>query len=445
MKKSKLAVSAALITLLLSGSAMAASDAEVDLLRNDIQELKKDYEGRLRELEVKLSKLEKEKALSQQVAVASPATPSAKNSFNPAVGFVLNGKYASFSSQNSDINGFGVPEEGARGEEGIKLGESEFNASANVDDKFKSSLTVSFVNEDGSDGVEIEEAFVQTLPGSGLPTGMSIKAGRALWSLGYLNEQHTHVDDFTDRPLPYRIFLNNAYNDDGAEFSYILPTDLYTEVGGGIYRGDDYPFGSASGSEIGAWSAFARVGGDIGDDQTWRVGVSILSGDTEGRESNDDTVNFTGDTDLYITDFRYTWAPTGNPYEQELLLQGEYFYRNEDGNYDDTDAGTGAVAFDDHDSGWYVQGVYKFAPQWRCGYRYSQMISPNTPAGLVGSALDADGHDPDSHTVMVDWSNSEFSRIRLQYNHEDLSAGQADDQFMAQYIMSIGAHGAHKY
>lgn len=46
---------------------------------------------------------------------------------------------------------------------------------------------------------------------------------------------------------------------------------------------------------------------------------------------------------------------------------------------------------------------------------------------------------------MVDWSNSEFSRIRVQYNHESPGDGIEDDQILLQYIMSLGAHGAHKY
>ena len=447
MLKNKLAASAALIALLSSTSALAASDKDIEALRSEIQGMKQSYESRIKDLESKLSRMENEKASSKQ-AVAAPVVTGAQssaNSFNPAIGVILNGTYGAFSEKNTNIKGFATPGEGARGEEGFKLGESELNMSANVDDKFRGSLTTSFVNEDGKDGVEIEEAFVETLPGMGLPTGMSIKAGRALWTLGYLNEQHTHVDDFADRPLPYRVFLNNAYNDDGAEVSYVLPTDFYSEIGGGVFRGDDYPFGSASGSGVGAWSAFARVGGDIGDDQTWRIGGYMLSGETKGRTSNEDVVNFIGDTNLYIADLRYTWAPTGNPYEQEVLLQGEYFWHNEDGTYEDTDAGTGAVAFDDHATGWYAQGVYKFDPQWRVGYRYSQLQAPGTPAGLSGSLLDSGGHNPDAHAVMVDWSNSEFSRVRLQYNHENPAAGVNDDQLLVQYIMSLGAHGAHKY
>ena len=42
--------------------------------------------------------------------------------------------------------------------------------------------------------------------------GLNIKAGRAFWTLGYLNEHHAHADDFADRPLPYRAYLNKAFN-----------------------------------------------------------------------------------------------------------------------------------------------------------------------------------------------------------------------------------------
>ncbi len=451
MRNSKLAASAALITLLSSTSALAAPDSDIQALRAEIQSMRQTYENRIADLESKLKTVEKKQAAAPaQTAVAPVSTDTAgrktyDNSFNPSIGVILNGKYGSFSNGTSEIAGFGVGEEGERGKEGLAIDESELNFSANVDDKFSGSLTAAIVREDGEDKIELEEAFVQTLPGTGLPTGMSVKAGRAFWTLGYLNEHHTHADDFADRPLPYRVFLNNGFNDDGAQLSYVLPTDFYSEIGGGVFRGDDYPFGSSSGDGAGAWSAFARVGGDIGEDQTWRLGGYVLSGDTDGRASNEDVVTFIGDSNLYAADLRYTWAPTGNAHEQEVTLQGEYFWRNEDGTYEDTDAATGAVAFDDHSTGWYAQAVYKFDPQWRIGARYSQLASADTPAGLVGSALDADGYDPKAYSTMLDWTNSEFSRVRFQYNREELARGKDDNQFLVQYIVSLGAHGAHAY
>jgi len=445
MRNPSFAASAALINLLVNTTAYASSDSEIDAMKAEIQSMRQSYESRIAELESKLSKIESEKETTKRAAAPASAPTASANSFNPAIGMVLNGAYSAFSQKNSGIPGFAVPGEGARRAEGLKLGESELNFSSNVDDKFRGNLTASYVSEDGNDHLEIEEAFVETLPGMGLPTGMNVKAGRALWTLGYLNEQHTHADDFADRPLPYRVFLNNAYNDDGAEVTYVLPTDFYSEIGGGVFRGSDYPFGNASGSSAGAWSVFARVGGDIGDNQNWRAGGSVLSGNTDARTSNQDAVKFTGDTRLYVADLRYTWSPTGNPQEQEVLLQGEYFWRNEEGAYNDVATATGDVAFDDHTNGWYIQGVYKFLPQWRVGYRYSRLKSPDIPIGLLNSALDSGGHNPDAHAVMADWTNSEFSRVRLQYNHEELSPSQDDDQILLQYIMSIGAHGAHKY
>ena len=106
-------------------------------------------------------------------------------------------------------------EEGERGSEGLALGESELNFSANVDDKFYGSMTAAIVREDGEDKVELEEAYMETLPGAGLPDGARAKAGRAFWTLGYLNEHHAHGDDFADRPLTNRVYLNAAFNDMG--------------------------------------------------------------------------------------------------------------------------------------------------------------------------------------------------------------------------------------
>jgi hypothetical protein len=218
-----------------------------------------------------------------------------------------------------------------------------------------------------------------------------------LWNFGYLNEHHAHSDDFVDRPLPYRVFLNNRFNDDGIQLSYVLPTDIYTEVGGGVHRGDKFPAGSAIGESPSNYSAYARVGGDIGDNQSWRLGASMLASETPSRATNEDVLTFSGDSNLYATDLRYIWTPTGNSKEQEVILQSEYMFRSEDGTYNDTDAATGNVAFDDNASGLYVQGIYKFMPQWRLGARYSQLIAPDVPAGLVGSLVDSEGHDPKAY------------------------------------------------
>lgn len=436
------ATAIAVPALLAALPAYAASDAEVQAILSEIRSMKQSYEDRIKSLEAKIETLEKKKqAAAKTAAKASAPAQSTRtvkdNSFNPSIGVILNGRASSFTRKSSEIAGFGVGEEGERGREGLAIDESELNFSANVDDKFYGSLTAAIVREDGSDKVELEEAYVQTLPGIGLPDGSRIKAGRAFWTLGYLNEHHAHSDDFADRPLPYRVYLNKAFNDDGVEASYVLPTDFYSEIGGGVFRGDDFPAGGSA-SGLGAWSAFARIGGEIGDNHNWRAGVYTLQSDVNSRSSNEDMVTFIGHSDIYAADVRYTFAPTGNPRAQELTAQAEFFYRDEDGTYN-------SVPFDDSTFGWYGQLVYKFAPAWRVGARYSQLYPADVPAGLAGGELDANGHDPYTISVMGDWTNSEFGRIRLQYNHEKLDRGSGDNQFLVQYVMSIGAHGAHPY
>jgi len=300
------------------------------------------------------------------------------------------------------------------------------------------------VREDGSDKVELEEAYIQTLPGAGLPDGARAKAGRAFWTFGYLNEHHSHSDDFADRPLPSRVYLNGSFNDDGVEISYVLPTEFYSEIGGGVFRGDDFPAGGSA-SGLGAWSVYARTGGDIGDTQSWRIGAYMLQSDVNSRKTNEAMVTFVGENTLYAADARYTWAPAGNAKEQEFIAQAEFFIRDEDGTYNDASSGTGTLAFNDSSFGWYAQSVYKFAQAWRVGARYSRLHAPDTAPGFAGSALDSQGHDPHTYSVMGDWTNSESGRIRLQYNREKLDNGSADNQFLVQYIMSIGAHGAHPF
>ena len=54
-------------------------------------------------------------------------------------------------------------------------------------------------------------------------------------------------------------------------------------------------------------------------------------------------------------------------------------------------------------------------------------------------------HDPSAFAAMIDWTNSEFSRLRLQYTRESLSEDEHDDQIILQYVTSLGAHPAHTF
>ena len=269
--------------LLAVAAAEAQSPPTAEQLATQIDALKQDYEKRIAALEAQLAVMKAKPAAADEQAAPAPTMRSGDNSFNPAIGVVFAGMVSDFSEDESEgLPGFQVGHESGRPQEGLSLGHSEITMSGNIDDKFRGALTLGLHGDDHGDEVEVEEAYVQTLGGSGMPDGVRLKAGRALWTFGYLNEQHAHADDFNDRPLPYRAFLDGAYNDDGLELSVVLPGELYSEIGGGVFRGRDMPFGgSESGRE--AWSAYGRLGGDLGRNTAWRLGGYVLDGAAHGR------------------------------------------------------------------------------------------------------------------------------------------------------------------
>ena len=95
-----------------------------------------------------------------------------------------------------------------------------------------------------------------------------------------------------------------------------------------------------------------------------------------------------------------------------------------------------------------MQGVYQFHPYWRAGLRYDQLDegSYDLGPGLAGApGLAPPDFTPKRWSAMVDWSPSEFSRFRLQYNQDKSQQGITDNQWFLQYILSLGTHGAHKF
>ncbi|NTV10134.1 MAG: hypothetical protein HGA47_05095, partial [Zoogloea sp.] len=202
-------------------------------------------------------------------------------------------------------------------------------------------------------------------------------------------------------------------------------------------------------------TAFAHLGGDIDASSAWQVGLSHVHTDPQGRQFDDPLAGvtdvFTGRSRTWIADFVYKWAPEGNPRETNFKLQGEYFRRSEDGSLayrldaDGNPAAESSLAL--RQSGWYLQGVYQFMPQWRVGYRYDRLDSGTVNLGSLSTAEVPvlASYAPTRNSMMVDWSPSEFSRLRLQLARDNSRQGEPDNQVWLQYIMSMGAHGAHKF
>jgi hypothetical protein len=156
---------------------------------------------------------------------------------------------------------------------------------------------------------------------------------------------------------------------------------------------------------------------------------------------------FSGRSRVWIADAVYRWAPDGNPRQRNFKLQAEYLHARRDGELVVDTAGLAAPgSFRSVQSGWYLQGVYQFMPRWRVGLR-TERLRPGSPdLGANAGLLDPGAGTPRKHTLMLEHNPSEFSRIRLQLaNHRARGAGASDLQWLLQYQMSLGAHGAHGF
>lgn len=378
----------------------------------------------------------------------------ASNAFNPAISLTLDGRYVSYDNDSDyELPGFMLGGEAGRNDQGFQLGHNELSLSGNIDDMFYAKFTAAIAEHEGETEMELEEAVIQT---SGLGHGITIKAGRFYSDIGYLNNQHAHAWDFTDAPLVYSALFGNQLIDDGLQFSWIAPTDLFIRLGVETTRGERFPAGGASNDGRGAQSVFAEFGGDVGNSHAWQLGFSHWRADIEDRQSGGhahdeaatETPSFNGDSEISAIDMVWKWAPNGNKSERNLTLQGEYFIRDEDGEINMLGSEPlETSSYRGEQKGWYLQGVYQFKPRWRIGYRHDRLEADNQGNDLdvlAEAGLDDEGHTPKRDTLMLDYSHSEYSRIRLQYAKDD-SYEDSDSIIYLQYIVSLGAHGAHRF
>ena len=433
------------IFLFVSSYVNADINKEISDLKDEFKQIKEIYENKIEALEAKIEKLENNSVQEKMASEKSDSHEghqdhSDEDGFN--IEAVLNAKYTSYSlSGEAAIKGFGVAHEGERGKEGLAIGETELIINSDIGENFSGSVTAAIVREDGADKIELEEAYVESLEGASLIDNTFFKLGRAFWNIAALNPQHAHADDFADRPLPYRIFLNKAYNDDGLEASYLLGS---SEIGVGIFRGEDFPFGNTAATEgqgSDAWSIYYKSTFNMSNTEELAFNLYHLSGKSRAdnaRISTEDNVTFRGDSDLSVINIDYENSYSA---DSKFKISTEYFYRNQDGTFEDAEETTGEVNFDDNDSGYYIALVNKFNDNLSMGFRYSEMFAADTPTGLVGSALDSGSNDPEAYSAMSEWNFDSAAVLRLQLNHEKPQANVVDNQFMFQYIMYLGSGG----
>jgi hypothetical protein len=385
-------------------------------------------------------------------------------SFNPDVSAIVDLYYHADDSEEGishilgEMSGFGhVHSDGEHHhhgpDEGFNLRHLELQFSAEADPYFKGSAIAAI----DVDGAEMETAEIET---TSLPWGFKLKGGKFFSDFGYINARHSHEWDFSDQPLIHKLCLgDHGLNEKGLQLSWLAPTPFYLLAGVEALQGEnetmfaysgEAPLPSHDGPRLGV--GWLKVGPNLPGNHGLQFGFSGASGnhqeahDGDGDGTEDHWLD--GDSTFWGADVVYKYNSPQAYGQGDLILQGEYFSRSRDlelVGHDLAPQLIGNSRVDDQD-GYYVQAVYGFLPRWRGGLRWEQ-------AGLTNDSELPDGSRESFGSssrvgAMLDFTPSEFSRLRLQVNRGSYETAEGAEDVMEvylQWMVSLGAHGAHKF
>lgn len=501
MKRSLLGAAVA-ATLAAPLSASAADSAEMAEVKRMIEQMKADYEQRIEALEERLKAAElkaetaadtAETAKQASVAASAERKPSGMgavtsgSAFNPQISVILDGNY-----YNDDVDGEGTEllgmadgihhvhghddDHGHGGhshggaEEGFNFRSAEIAFSASVDHYFDATALM-VVDSDGE--VDLEEAYFKT---RSLPYGLKVKAGKFLSDIGYINNQHMHEWDFTDQNLAYLNLLgDHGLRDTGVQVTWLPDWEHYTLFGFEAFQGDQEKLGALAeddaieeaADEAGVdedalglddedegprlYTAFVKYAPDLGYDHALQLGAWGGYADQHQEIHEEPVIHaLQGDAWMWGLDAVYKYDGGGAYGKGDFKLQGEYIWQRKDLDVVFHETNPAMIGQDREftQDGFYLQGLYGFAPRWQAGLRYDVTGWTNERRSDDNSAADFDWDESDRWTAALTWTPTEYSELRLQYSKADITIDGDSNDFdymYLQYEMSLGSHGAHKF
>ncbi len=334
---------------------------------------------------------------------------------------------------------------------GFTIPSTELTLDGAVDPYFKGFANIVFkLDEEGETGVELEEAYFIT---TSLPGRLQLKGGQFFAEFGRQNPQHPHSWSFVDQPLALnRVFGPEGLRGQGARISWLAPTSFYTEVMLGVFNsvgGTTFSFRGEESAEIhgGVPEEVGVNGGmdmlfvpriatsfDLTSTQTLVLGASAALGpNNSGADANTQIVG----GDVYWK-WKAATAQQGFPF---VSLQSEVFYRNYDAAERTAaeDPLTTLPAETLRDRSAYAELLWGIKPRMVAGIRAD---FANGDAASFDAVLRA---DRSRISPNVTWYPTEFSKFRIQYNHENRKGIGRDHSLWMQFEFLLGAHASHKF
>lgn len=433
-----------------------------------------------------------EQSIEEQLASKKVEGYKEKSSYMPDISLIVD---ASYTHQSWDedghtdelelpgfVHGGGHDHDGhshtsLAGEDGFNFNYAELYIGASVDNYFDLDAIFHITEDD----IEVEEAFVTT---RALPYHLQLKLGKFKSDFGYLNNKHHHNYNFYEMPLVYSAILgDHGLTEQGFQLQYVVPSEQYVMIGIEALKGEnEYSYGN-EGFTVGGedhdhdeeehdeheeehddhdeeghmttiddtdfpslWIAYAKTSFDIGGG-TVLAGVSMAQGDSRLNHLEDDNPHaYEGDNTLYGADLVYKYYFAA---DNAITWQSEYIYREMDGTKyaENAEGEWQGVSMKKEQAGYYTQLVYQYDKNYRMGARYSALNKNDITVN--GNAI-AKPDDMYVASAMLEYNPSEFSRIRLQYNHnsslyDEDGEKNNKNEIILQFNYAIGAHGAHAF
>jgi hypothetical protein len=289
--------------------------------------------------------------------------------------------------------------------------EVEVSFQAAIDPYARADFFVS-IGQDGS--VNVEEGFATFTT---LPLGLLVKVGKFHGAFGKVNQMHSHVMPWTDRPLMTGNLVGgeDGITDAGFSVSRLIPNRvMFLEATAEFDRGESAIFHAPTPSDL---TYVGRLRGyrDVSEAANIDLGGSFAYG--HNGVSADSTTQLIG----FDATFRYRPLRTGL-YKKFIARTEMVWSRRSE------------LAGQPQSFGTYVSGEYQFTRRWYAGARFD----------YANRATDPTLTDKGGSLILTFWP-SEFSQIRGQLRRTQYAEGTTANQFLFQFLFSIGAHGAHTF
>ncbi len=267
---------------------------------------------------------------------------------------------------------------------------------------------------------ELEEAYLKL---HRLPYGFEAKAGRFIHDLGLQGNLHIHDWDFINSDLTTALFLGEeGVLTDGAELSWYYIYENYGVIGLTLAHGDVTEQGEDAGFVNGVTSLRSTIHHYVNDFNQHFIGLSAAYGTNGfGRKSR-----------VLGLDYTYSWSDSGSVvWNASLDTSFQIMQRNIEWQ-------DGAQSGDDNQLALIASSIYHFAENWKLSGRAEWVEDVNTTSSYEESErLRLSTALTKSFSIF----NDQDSKLRLQYNYEELNASlsnENDHSLWLQFNFSFG-------